>query len=747
MKRIIVSLFGFFTMLIFISCDTLNNETIDSTAPGIVSSMNVSAFDGDAVITWTMPDDADLAGVEISSEPAHGTLASPVNLGRNVTSLSVSGLTIGTEYTFKIRTFDTSLNYSTGVTFISVVQDTKDYEAPGDITDLRWERLDKAVYLSWTDPLDEDLFAIEISYEKQNEYKPRNIVPMLDNSVFIAPKTQSYIINNLLNDFEYKITIKAIDISGNKSAGYVLNIVPKKINNYLVVFDTGNIDFYCISLLEEGEKVIEPETPVKTGYLFKGWYCDSLFENAFDFDTPVQKNIHLYGKFIEDVKYAVTFNTNGGSEVESQQVLNGLTATEPTSSPTKDKYIFKGWYTDSSFTSPFDFDSAITSNTTIYAKWNKIHTVSFETNGGSEIESQKVENGFSVVIPQNNPTKYKYVFIGWYTTNELTVKFDFASEITSDTIIYAKWEDVLVVDGSRGLDYEFHEETSYEIVDDYYQEITRNVCTITGIGDCTDSIVYIPKSIDGCIVKTIGAKAFDNCTSITGFVISSSITTIENRAFQYCTGITEITIPETVSSIGDQIFYGCSSLNTIYCNSEAGNLSMWQNPSVRKVVFGDNLTIVPGVFRNCNHIEEIVLSKNTQSLGERSDFEGCTSLTYIDFPEGLSDFGWYMFENCGLTYLKFPTSTTILDNFTRTLPNLEYIIVPASLRYVLGQSFDCTSGYKTFYLGTQNDWDYISISEEASSFKADVYFYSETQPTEDGKWWHYDSEGEPVIWE
>ena len=76
-------------------------------------------------------------------------------------------------------------------------------------------------------------------------------------------KTQNYIINNLSNDFEYKITIKAIDTSGNKSAGIVLSIKPERINNYLVVFDTGNIDFYFLSFLEEGEKVVEPEAPAK----------------------------------------------------------------------------------------------------------------------------------------------------------------------------------------------------------------------------------------------------------------------------------------------------------------------------------------------------------------------------------------------------------------------------------------------------------------------------------------------------
>lgn len=75
--------------------------------------------------------------------------------------------------------------------------------------------------------------------------------------------------------------------------------------------------------------------------------------------------------FKEKTNFTVTFNTNGGSEVEPLLVLNGTRIPEPTS-PTRDGYSFAGWYQDAALTKPFDFaTNDITGNTVIYAKWTK----------------------------------------------------------------------------------------------------------------------------------------------------------------------------------------------------------------------------------------------------------------------------------------------------------------------------------------------------------------------------------------
>ena len=67
--------------------------------------------------------------------------------------------------------------------------------------------------------------------------------------------------------------------------------------------------------------------------------------------------------------YTVTFNTDGGSAVASQQVLEGDKAAKPTTDPTKSGYTFDGWYSDSGLTKSYDFNSTVNSAITIYAKW------------------------------------------------------------------------------------------------------------------------------------------------------------------------------------------------------------------------------------------------------------------------------------------------------------------------------------------------------------------------------------------
>ncbi len=66
--------------------------------------------------------------------------------------------------------------------------------------------------------------------------------------------------------------------------------------------------------------------------------------------------------------FTVSFNTNGGSILEDQVVLNGEQAARP-SSPTKDGFWFAGWFTDDSLSTPYDFETAVTNDLVLYAKW------------------------------------------------------------------------------------------------------------------------------------------------------------------------------------------------------------------------------------------------------------------------------------------------------------------------------------------------------------------------------------------
>lgn len=145
----------------------------------------------------------------------------------------------------------------------------------------------------------------------------------------------------------------------------------------------------------------------------------------------------------DPVYYTVTFVSNCSSVPLPQKIKSGGKASKP-SGFSKYGYVFAGWYTDSNFTASFSFDSPILNDTKLYAKWNKLHTVTFVTNGGTAVASQTVENGKTATKPES-PTNGSFEFLGWYADSEFATEFDFASPISKDTKVYAKWHELYLV--------------------------------------------------------------------------------------------------------------------------------------------------------------------------------------------------------------------------------------------------------------------------------------------------------------
>jgi len=133
-------------------------------------------------------------------------------------------------------------------------------------------------------------------------------------------------------------------------------------------------------------------------------------------------------------EYTVTFDVNGGTAVPAQTVLEGEKAEEP-EKPTREGYEFAGWFVNDE---EFDFDTEITQNIEIYAKWNEIFDVTFEVNGGSAVAAAQVVNGKRVTKPID-PQKVGYTFGGWFTDANLTIPYDFLNPVIKDLKLYAKW--------------------------------------------------------------------------------------------------------------------------------------------------------------------------------------------------------------------------------------------------------------------------------------------------------------------
>lgn len=140
--------------------------------------------------------------------------------------------------------------------------------------------------------------------------------------------------------------------------------------------------------------------------------------------------------------YTVSFDLNGhGDAIASQYIAAGGKATAP-AAPTATGYVFKGWFKEEELTNAFDFDNdTIDSDTTIYAKWVEEITVTFNSDGGTDVEAQKIGKGDKATRPQSDPTKSDFKFVNWYSDEGLTTAFDFDTALEDNTTIYAKWRD------------------------------------------------------------------------------------------------------------------------------------------------------------------------------------------------------------------------------------------------------------------------------------------------------------------
>ena len=184
------------------------------------------------------------------------------------------------------------------------------------------------------------------------------------------------------------------------------------------------------SPVKEGTKVSKPTPPTKKGHKFVEWQLNGV---AFDFNTKIMEETTLEALFEEVKAYTVTFDSDGGSKVNSIEVEVGKKATKP-SNPTRDGYVFVEWQLNGK---KYGFDKEVTEDITLKAVWEKEipkYTVTFDSNGGSSVPSQTVKEGEKVTVPTTTRNGYK--FEEWLYKNS---PFDFSTPIKEDITLTARW--------------------------------------------------------------------------------------------------------------------------------------------------------------------------------------------------------------------------------------------------------------------------------------------------------------------
>ena len=178
----------------------------------------------------------------------------------------------------------------------------------------------------------------------------------------------------------------------------------------------------------------------KDGYYFYGWCTDAECKTRASAQFVVEGSVTLYAEWGAEEKYLLSFNTGAGSAIESVYYKPNEYLQQP-EDPTRANYAFAGWYKDAACTKVFSFYTAPQmpkNDMTIYAKWEALNGVIFETNGGTAIAPMYGVAG-EPVEGLVEPQKTDYIFEGWYADAALTIPYDLVVYPNSVITLYAKW--------------------------------------------------------------------------------------------------------------------------------------------------------------------------------------------------------------------------------------------------------------------------------------------------------------------
>ena len=235
-----------------------------------------------------------------------------------------------------------------------------------------------------------------------------------------------------------------------------------EINQYTITFDTNGGSEIAPITQDYGTEITAPADPTRKGYTFKGW------DKEIPKTMPAE-NITVKAQW-EINQYTITFDTNGGSEIAPITQDYGTEITAP-ADPTRKGYTFKGWDKEIPKTMPAE-------NITVKAQWEiNQYTITFDTNGGSEIAPITQDYGTAITAP-DNPTRKGYTFKGWDKEIPETMP---AENLT----ITARWRDTEkptgeIIIGTNKWN-EFLNELTFGIFFKDTQEVTINAVDNSGV--------------------------------------------------------------------------------------------------------------------------------------------------------------------------------------------------------------------------------------------------------------------------
>ena len=532
------------------SCNQNMRPVQDTTAPAEVTELKAVAGNGKVSLSWKNPGDADLSQVEISAEPAEGTLKKPVYLaakkGENG-SFMVEGLANGTGYTFTVRTIDKALNKSKGIKTEKAVApiDTSDKTPPKEVESLTAEARDGIVLLGWTNPPDEDLYQVEISAEPA--------AGSLANPVYLAAakgEKGRYAVTGLANGTGYTFTVKTIDKALNKSAGvklektvkqgdptsiaysdldaYLKNTASSTAINYITV--TG----LTADLVEGKDWDKGYRIPSPLGKILKA-HSDKRVALTLTALTALGGNA-----FVDCISLTSVTMPEGITDIGNGAFTN-CTGLTDVSIPNSVKTIGGGTFTDCISLKNVTIPDSVTSMSDgAFQNCTSLTSVHIPS-GVTEIGERAFQNCI----------KLAEVHLPASLTNIQGNPFSGCENLTTITI------------DSTNPKYDCKDNVVYD----------KN----------SNSIVFAAQGVTGSItipngITAIGNSVFSGCAKLENVTIPESVTAIYDNAFSDCKSLVSITIPKSVMDIVKNAFGGCTNAEIVLSEDISSAINISDEP-------------------------------------------------------------------------------------------------------------------------------------------------------------------------
>jgi uncharacterized repeat protein (TIGR02543 family) len=198
------------------------------------------------------------------------------------------------------------------------------------------------------------------------------------------------------------------------------------------------LPIYTVTFDAQGGSAVDPRdvakiasspSTTKSTFLFDGWYTQASGGIEATFPYQPLANVTLYAQWIP--LYVLSFNAQSGSSVGDEEVE--VLSSSPTT--TRDGFEFQGWFDAASGGSAISFPYTPASNTTLYAQWLPIYTVTFNTQRGTSVSSQDVVR----VTSAPTTTRYGYSLQGWFEAASGGSAISFPYTPASNTTLYAQW--------------------------------------------------------------------------------------------------------------------------------------------------------------------------------------------------------------------------------------------------------------------------------------------------------------------